>query len=295
VDREGIVLAPERGWEHGTGHGGVEDPRTTWVPQLEKYVMAYVAFGPLGPRAAVAVSDDTLAWHRLGPIMFSYDDALDTDLNLFPNKDVAFFPEIVPDPNGRPSFAVLHRPMWDLSFARAGETPPLPTGMTDPRPGIWISYVDAQRALEDIRAITLVDGHRPVAGPLFEWESLKIGCGPAPLAVPEGWLVIYHGATGSINGNGFSPEQQHGLVYAAGAMILDVNDPSHVLARTSKPLMTPELTGEKAGTVANVVFPTAIQEIDGHYYVFYGMADARIGVARLERTTITRRTAQDSE
>ena len=38
------------------------------------------------------------------------------------------------------------------------------------------------------------------------------------------------------------------------------------------------------GTVRNVVFPTAIEEIDGVRYVFYGMADAKIGVARLDRS-----------
>jgi predicted GH43/DUF377 family glycosyl hydrolase len=36
--------------------------------------------------------------------------------------------------------------------------------------------------------------------------------------------------------------------------------------------------------VGNVVFPTAIESIEGTRYVFYGMADAKIGVARLERT-----------
>jgi predicted GH43/DUF377 family glycosyl hydrolase len=35
--------------------------------------------------------------------------------------------------------------------------------------------------------------------------------------------------------------------------------------------------------VPNVVFPTAIEEIDGIHYVFYGMADSKIGVARLDR------------
>jgi predicted GH43/DUF377 family glycosyl hydrolase len=35
--------------------------------------------------------------------------------------------------------------------------------------------------------------------------------------------------------------------------------------------------------VPDVVFPTAIEEIDGHQFVFYGMADSSIGVASLDR------------
>ncbi|MDQ1721101.1 MAG: beta,2-mannobiose phosphorylase / 1,2-beta-oligomannan phosphorylase, partial [Pseudonocardiales bacterium] len=39
---------------------------------------------------------------------------------------------------------------------------------------------------------------------------------------------------------------------------------------------------ERGGIVPNVVFPTAVEEIDGTHFVFYGMADSKIGVARLE-------------
>ena len=38
----------------------------------------------------------------------------------------------------------------------------------------------------------------------------------------------------------------------------------------------------------NVVFPTAIEEIDGVHFVFYGMADSKIGVARLDRVASAR-------
>ena len=69
-----------------------------------------------------------------------------------------------------------------------------------------------------------------------------------------------------------------------GLVALDPADPAKVLARTEEPLMAPETEEERAGTVPNVVFPTAIEEIDGRLYVFYGMADAHIGVALLERT-----------
>jgi predicted GH43/DUF377 family glycosyl hydrolase len=49
VERRGVVLAPDRSWERGDDHSGVEDPRVTWIDALGVYVMTYVAFGPLGP------------------------------------------------------------------------------------------------------------------------------------------------------------------------------------------------------------------------------------------------------
>ncbi len=283
VTRTGIALEPERCWERGTDHGGVEDPRITFLPRLGTHVMTYVAFGPLGPKPALAVSTDCLTWRRLGPLQFGYDDDLGTDLNLYPNKDVVFFPEPVPGPDGRPAYALLHRPMWDFSFTRPGEPAPLPAGTTDDRPSIWISYVPAAAADADLTELTRPTGHRELARPEHAWESLKIGAGPAPFRVDEGWLLLYHGATGAIDGTAFTP--QRNVHYSAGAMILDPADPSTVLARTSEPILSPETAEETGGVVPNVVFPTATEELGGHRYVFYGMGDSRIGVARLDRVS----------
>jgi beta-1,2-mannobiose phosphorylase / 1,2-beta-oligomannan phosphorylase len=282
VERQGVALEPDRPWEHGVRHGGVEDPRITWIPSLGTHVMAYVAFGPFGPRPALAISRDLERWTRLGPFQFAYDDALEVDLNLYPNKDVLLFPDLVPDPDGRPSYAVLHRPMWDFSFTHTGEVPELPAGTTDPRASIWISYVPEEAARADISALTRPAGHRFVAGSEFEWESLKVGGGPPPIRVDEGWLLIHHGVSGEIIDEPFVPQTK--VFYSAGAMVLDAADPSQVVCRTSEPLLVPELSDELVGTVNNVVFPTAVELIEGTHYVFYGMADAKIGVARLERT-----------
>ena len=113
------MLEPDAGWERGTGHAGVEDPRVTWVPSLGLHLMTYVAYGPLGPKPAQAVSADLVSWRRLGPLHFAYQPELDTDLNLFPNKDCVWFPEPVPGPSG-PSYALLHRPMWDIGWIDPG-------------------------------------------------------------------------------------------------------------------------------------------------------------------------------
>jgi len=74
--------------------------------------------------------------------------------------------------------------------------------------------------------------------------------------------------------------------YVAGAMLLDPQDVSRVLSRSHVPLLEPETTEEREGTVGNVVFPTAIDVRQGGATdVYYGMADSRIGAARLTRIT----------
>ncbi len=278
IRREGIVLQAERAWEHGSNHGGVEDPRITWIGSLGLWLMTYVAFGPLGPRGALLVSKDLDVWERLGPIQYAYDDQLGVDLNLFPNKDLLWFPEPVTGPNGRQCYAFIHRPMWEI----AGQEVTLPAGVTDDRASIWISYVDADEARIDVRAMLRPWGHRLLRAPEFAWEILKLGGGPPPLRVPEGWLLLYHGVSGSMTSNSFEPQKN--VRYAAGAVLLDADDPTKILARTVEPLLSPETAEERQGIVGNVVFPTAIIEVDGQQFVLYGMADEAIGVARLVRT-----------
>jgi predicted GH43/DUF377 family glycosyl hydrolase len=286
VERQGVVLEPEEAWELHAGGGGVEDPRITHLPRLGRWIMTYTAFGPLGPRIGLAASADLERWERLGPVSFAYDPGLATDLNLYPNKDALLFPEPVPDPSGNPAYALLHRPMWDLSLARPGEGVPMPAGVADPRPGIWVSFVDAPAVEADLRALTRFDQHRVVALPEEPWESLKIGGGPPPIRISEGWLLVYHGVSGRLSRDLLS---QPDVRYSAGALILDAADPTRVVARSAQPLLEPEHPEEVTGIVPNVVFPTAIEPARGNesqYDVYYGMADSRIGVARLGRTDV---------
>jgi len=283
VEREGVVLAPDARWERGAASAGTEDPRVTWIEALSLHVMSYVAYGPMGPRPALAVSENLRDWRRLGPLHFVYQPELDLDLNLCPNKDVVFFPEPLPGPDGVPSFAMLHRPMWDLGWVRDGEGVHLPAGITDERLGIWISYVPVEDVQADINNLVFQRSSALVAMPEYDFEELKIGAGPPPIRVEEGWLLVHHGVKGSLAKIRKWNYKQEGLSYAAGAMILDAVDPSKVLARTSEPILAPETAAETSGTVPNVVFPTALEAVDGVRYVFYGMADRRIGVARLDR------------
>jgi len=277
VERQGVVLEPDRPFERGRNNSGVEDPRVTFIPSLGLHVMTYVAYGPLGPRTAVAVSDDLRAWRRLGPVSSEYDDALGIDLALFLNKDTVFFPEPITAPDGTPSLAVLHRPVWDLGDIRAGEGEHPPAGET--RPSIWIAFIPLDAVQRDLGELARWRQNRFLAGPKFPFEELKIGAGPAPRRVPEGWLLLHHGVTGRLESG---VAQQKNVNYAAGAMILDAAEPWRVIDRTAEPLLSAETEDERSGIVPNVVFPTAIETVDGRDWVFYGMADSKIGVALLE-------------
>jgi len=77
------------------------------------------------------------------------------------------------------------------------------------------------------------------------------------------------------------------LCYAAGVMIFSKEHPLVISYRSTEPVLTPELPEEQRGIVANVVFPTGIDRRDDlgtpdRIDVYYGMADKRIGVARLD-------------
>ncbi len=283
VTRLGVVLEPTMSWEHGPLNAGVEDPRVTWIPALGQHVMTYVAYGPTGPRTAIATSTDLLEWQRLGPVTYRWDAGSEVDLNLYHNKDAVFLPEPVTAPDGELSFAVMHRPMGvlnpDTSISDLpGDIPP--SGHAGHQ-AMWMSFVPVAAANEDLSALAHWRWHRFVAGPEYDWEDLKIGGGPPPVRVPEGWLLLHHGVTGRIDPG--TDQQQH-VHYAAGGMILDAEQPWLVISRSAEPLLQAETADELSGTVPNVVFPTAIVEIDGNQFVFYGMADSTIGVARLVRS-----------
>jgi predicted GH43/DUF377 family glycosyl hydrolase len=270
VHRGDIVLRPDEAWERGGGRGGVEDPRATWIDRLGVYVLAYTAQGPYGARTALAVSTDFVTWRRLGPLHFAYDPDLAHDLNIFPNKDVVAFPEPVRAPDGTTAFAFLHRPMWDPALG-------LPVGVDDPRHGMWVSFVPVDRVVDDLTFLVQLSQHRPVALPAYPFEQLKIGAGPPPVRVPEGWLLVHHGVSEHP-----TDEAMPRLDYAAGAMILHGQDVSRVLYRTAEPLLAPQTTQERAGIDRHIVFPSALADIDGQRYLFYGASDRHVGVARLE-------------
>ena len=132
----------------------------------------------------------------------------------------------------------------------------------------------------DHNKLRLWSQHQLLATPQEPWEELKIGGGTPPVLTPLGWLTIFHGVSGEMIAG---VDHQPHVHYVAGVLILDRDDPRRVLYRSATPILEPATGAEQQGIVDNVVFPTAVDVRDGgRIDVYYGMADARIGVARLQ-------------
>lgn len=99
-----------------------------------------------------------------------------------------------------------------------------------------------------------------------KWDSARVGAGAAPIKTAKGWLEIYHGATDENR-------------YCLGALLLDLNDPSKVIARSDEAIMEPTAEYEKTGFFGNVVFTNG-QLVNGDVLtIYYGASDEVICMA----------------
>lgn len=101
------------------------------------------------------------------------------------------------------------------------------------------------------------------------WDSARVGAGAAPIRTEKGWLEIYHGAN-----------QEH--QYCLGAFLMDLNDPSKVIARTDTPIMIPSAPYELSGFFGNVVFTNGhlTEPGEDEITIYYGASDEFVCGAR---------------
>jgi beta-1,4-mannooligosaccharide/beta-1,4-mannosyl-N-acetylglucosamine phosphorylase len=170
-------------------------------------------------------------------------------------RNGVLFPEKI---NGR--FALLERP----NLVAAPGAPA--TGRS-----IVLSMSDDLVSWEDQGPV--MEGH------FHYWDEL-VGSGPPPLKTRHGWLHLYHGV---------ATHFQAANIYQVGAVLLDLDDPRRVIARTRDNLLEPRLPWELTGQVPNVVFPggLTVDSVDAQGFapdtaavrVYYGAADTVVGLA----------------
>jgi predicted GH43/DUF377 family glycosyl hydrolase len=153
------LLAPEDGIT--SEQWGFEDPRTVWVPELDRWVITCTAYGPAGPAVFLATTEDFTTVERYGIVRQPED------------KNAALLPDRI---DGK--WILFHRPKTEYGGAH-GE-------ILLSRSSDLLSWSAPEQVL------------KPRAGAW--WDSLRIGIGPPPLRTEHGWLIIYHGVKETVAG-----------------------------------------------------------------------------------------------
>jgi predicted GH43/DUF377 family glycosyl hydrolase len=112
------------------------------------------------------------------------------------------------------------------------------------------------------------NGGEAILKPLFPWEFVQIGNCGAPIELDEGWLLLTHGV---------GPVRR----YSIGAVLLDKDDPSRVLARSREPLVRPE-PSEREGYVPNVVYTCGGMRYKERIILPYAVSDTFCSIATMK-------------
>ncbi|QIA27426.1 glycosidase [Thermaerobacter sp. PB12/4term] len=255
--------------------GGCEDPRVACIDG--RYFLTYTAYDGTSARLCLATSDDLVRWEKHGVLFPEWDGGT----GRVWSKSGAICPVKI---NGR----------YVMYF---GDT------------SIWIATSeDGLRWQPEPEPVLQVR----TAGDAF--DTLLVEPGPSPLVTDRGILLIYNAAhrladaprvrrrvEAAMAGNEAAgpatwPEGEEpaaageppayggpagsGYVrYAAGQALFDLKDPRKLIWRSEIPFFEPETPEEIRGQVDHVVFVEGLVEHRGTWFLYYGMADSRIGVA----------------
>jgi len=255
---------------------GVEDARITKIDDV--FYMTYTGYDGINARGALATSTDLKHFEKHGliapPVTYAefvsivesskkvneeywlnqkfYYQSTDIEKKkLLWDKNIIFFPRRINN-----KLAFLHRLRPGIQLVTVKNTEELTREF-------WLDY------FHNLHKHIVLD-------PLHKHESAYIGGGCPPIETPQGWLIIYHGVE----------KTRKGFVYSACAALLDLDNPTRVLARLPYALFSPEYDWELTGEVNNVVFPTGTALFGNTLFIYYGAADSHIATASVKLTDL---------
>jgi beta-1,4-mannooligosaccharide/beta-1,4-mannosyl-N-acetylglucosamine phosphorylase len=221
------------------------DPRLVAV--ADAFYLTFCVDTRHGMRAGIAVTTD---FDSFDVISLSPPDL----------RNVVLFPELVGD-----RYLRLERP-FPIYLRRTW-------GQHD-RFDIWVSRSPDLRYWGESQLLLAVEE--------VPYATEKIGPGPSPVRTNEGWLAVFHAVDTAADRQPAGWEGTWSKRYTAGAMLLDLDEPSRVLGISPEPILVPEEPYEMtAGFRPNVVFPTAHVVEGEESWIYYGAADSVICLATI--------------
>ena len=236
--------------------GGCEDPRVVAADIDGKtvYVMTYTSWNNSIPRLSVATSENLTEWTKCGPAFLDAYEGKYKDKNC---KSGSIVTEIK---NGRQVAAKVN----DKYLMYWGETAVYLASSDD-----LIHWTPLEN--QDGKLLELI---KPRKG---YFDSNLTECGPPAIITEKGILLFYNGKNdGGSNGCMDYP----GSTYAAGQVLFDINEPTKVIGRLDNAFFRPMEAAEKSGQYKDgTVFIEGLVYKDGKWYLYYGCADSKVGVA----------------
>lgn len=233
--------------------GGCEDPRIA-VTEDGTYVMLYTQWNKKVPRLAVATSKDLTNWTKHGPAFYKAYEGRFKDMA---SKSASIVTKLI---NGRQVIAKLNGKYlmyWGERFMNIATSDDL---------------INWEPMLNEKNELLAVVKTRP-----NYFDSDLTECGPPAIITEKGILVLYNGKNKSGAGRDTAYTAN---TYAAGQVLFDLNDPTKVIARLDKPFFVPTAPFEKSGQYpAGTVFVEGLVYYKNKWFLYYGCADSRVGVA----------------
>lgn len=245
--------------------GGCEDPRVA-VTDEGKFVMFYTAWSRKDKiwRLSVAISDDLINWEKHGPI---FREAYDGRFKNFKCKSGSILTKIKDDKIVIEKIDGKYFMYWGENAVYAATSDDLIT---------WVPKLNENNEL--LKLAEPREGY---------FDSRLTECGPPALITDHGIVLLYNGKNGLHNTDGDKnyPEGS----YCAGQLLFDKNDPCKVLDRLDIPFFYPEATFEKSGQyIDGTVFLEGLAYLNNKFYLYYGSADSKVGVAIYDTNKKTR-------
>jgi predicted GH43/DUF377 family glycosyl hydrolase len=232
--------------------GGVEDPRIVETDD-GTYVLTYTQWNRDVPRLAVATSRDLVSWTKHGP---AFARAAGGKYMRVESKSGAILARVEGD---RVVATRVNGKYW-MYFG----VPDLGLATSDDLLN-WTPLEDADGRLLKVLA--------PRPGYFDSW---LVEAGPPALLTAHGIVVLYNAGNSATHGDSSLPAR----VYTGGQALFDARNPLKLIARSDAPFMRPTEPYERTGQYAEgTTFVEGLVPFHGRWYLYYGTADSRVGVA----------------
>lgn len=240
--------------------GGCEDPRVA-VTEDGLFVMYYTGWDRDNARLCVATSTDLLTWKRYGPIFAKayngkYLDEWTKSSSIVTEvkDDKLVVAEMNVEYSGKTWTYMMY---WGENAVHAAVS----DNLTD-----WTPIEN-----ENGELLALANTRRGY------FDSSLVECGPPAVRTDKGVLLLYNGRN---NTNAYADPRFNMGTYSAGQMLFDLTDPFKMIARSDVPFFRPMDSFEKSGQyVRGTVFIQGLVYYKQKWYLYYGCADSKVGVA----------------